>query len=226
MTPNSNAGFKPPLLRNVIRIFESFVWLLAMFSRDANCLKNTGGTQVPATLSRWVWQRLLGVNGGAYWPMHPSSTVSYAKRVWIGLETSPGWSAGCMIHGVNGIEIGDYTQISQNVALLSGNHDPTDLSLQLSAPPIRIGKYCLLGFNVVVMPGVTLGDYTIVGANSVVTKSFPEGYVVLAGVPAKQVRTLEKSIVRHYSSPLESRYHGYVAAVDFPEFARKHLSPL
>ena len=128
-----------------------------------------------------------------------------------------------MIHGVNGIVIGDYTQISQNVAILSGNHDPYDLTEQLPAPPIRIGKYCLLGFNSVIMPGVELGDYTIVGANTVVTKSFPNGYVVLAGTPARPVKTLAPNLARDHVSTQHQRYHGYVSAADFPAFAKNHL---
>ena len=49
--------------------------------------------------------------------------------------------------------------------------------------------------NAVILPGVTLGDHTIVGAGSIVTKSFPEGYVVIAGNPAKIIRTLEREKV-------------------------------
>jgi acetyltransferase-like isoleucine patch superfamily enzyme len=40
------------------------------------------------------------------------------------------------------------------------------------------------------MPGVSLGDHCIVGTNAVVTKSFPAGSV-LAGVPAKLIKTIE-----------------------------------
>ena len=39
------------------------------------------------------------------------------------------------------------------------------------------------------LAGVELGDHVIVGANSVVTKSF-KGNVVIAGCPAKIIRTL------------------------------------
>ena len=42
-----------------------------------------------------------------------------------------------------------------------------------------------------VLPGVVLGDFTVVAAGAVVTKSFPEGYSVLAGVPAKKIRDLD-----------------------------------
>lgn len=128
-----------------------------------------------------------------------------------------------MIHAVNGIEIGDYTQISQNVAILSGNHNPYDLSEQLPATPVRIGKYCLLGFNSVIMPNVVLGDYTIVGANSIVTKSFPDGYVVLAGSPAKPIKYLDRKLARDYQSPLQKRYHGYIHANEFDNFSQNYL---
>lgn len=32
----------------------------------------------------------------------------------------------------------------------------------------------------------------MVGAGAVVTKSFPEGYCVIAGVPAKKIKDLDK----------------------------------
>ena len=47
--------------------------------------------------------------------------------------------------------------------------------------------------NAVLLPGTTLGDHTVVGAGAVVTKSFPDGYVVIAGNPAKVIRTLNKA---------------------------------
>lgn len=46
--------------------------------------------------------------------------------------------------------------------------------------------------NSVILPGVILGDRTIVGAGSVVNKSFPEGNVIIAGVPAKIVKHLNE----------------------------------
>ncbi len=187
-----------------------------------NIYRELRQSQVPIDFGRWFYQRVLGVNGQAYWPMHPSSTVSYVKRIKIGIETSPGWSPGCMIHGVNGIVIGDYTQISQNVGIISGNHDPYHLPEQLRADPIRIGKYCLLGMNSVILPGVVLGDYTIVGANSVVRHSFPDGFAVIAGSPARVVRRLRQEERRDYYA--DYPYHGYIPAHEFSEFASQNLN--
>lgn len=54
---------------------------------------------------------------------------------------------------------------------------------------------------------MVLGDHTIVGAGAVVTKSFPEGYCIVAGNPAKVVKYLDKSKIVEYKHPIE--YVGY-----------------
>lgn len=52
--------------------------------------------------------------------------------------------------------------------------------------PVIIGDRCFIGYNAVVMPGVTLGSDVIVAAGAVVTRDVPSGSVV-AGVPGKIV---------------------------------------
>jgi len=47
------------------------------------------------------------------------------------------------------------------------------------------------GMNSVILPGVKLGTITIVDAGSGVAKNFPEGYCVIAGLPAKIIRHLD-----------------------------------
>lgn len=205
----------------LIRLGHLIVALLGR-TEAGRFFRDTRDSQVPIDFTRWFCQRVLGINAAAYWPMHPTSTVTYAKRIHAGIETSPGWSRGCYIQGINGIYIGDYTQIAPNVGIISGNHEPYDLSAHVSAPPIRIGRYCLLGMNSVILPGVQLGDYVIVGANSVVTHSYPDGYVVLGGSPARPVKHLDPSLRRDYQAT--HPYHGYISAAKFQQFKRRHLA--
>ena len=152
--------------------------------------RQSRGSINPIRAKHAVFQKLLGVNRQAYWPMHNASTVVGVGNVYLGRDVAPGYMAGCYIQGIGQIEIGDYTEISGNVGIFTANHDLEDLTLHV-VQAVKIGAYCWLGFNAVVLPGVTLGDHTVVGAGAVVTKSFPEGRVVLAGNPAKVIKTLD-----------------------------------
>jgi acetyltransferase-like isoleucine patch superfamily enzyme len=128
---------------------------------------------------------------------------------------------GCYIQGIGKIYIGDYTQISANVGIISANHDVYD-NRKHKASEVRIGKYCWIAMNTTILPGVTLGDFTIVGAGAVVTKSFTEGYCVIAGNPARLIRRLDPaSCVRHRS---EYEYNGYLRHADFDAFRRARLA--
>lgn len=136
------------------------------------------------------WQRVLGINRAARWPVHFTSRVVEPRRVKLGRASYPGDMPGCYIQAMNGIEVGDYCLFGPNVGLISASHDPADPRRHLDAPPIRLGDHCWIGFGAVILPGVELGPRTTVGAGAVVTKSFPEGHCVLAGNPARVIRKL------------------------------------
>lgn len=52
---------------------------------------------------------------------------------------------------------------------------------------IVIGNDVWIGYEAVIMAGVTIGDGAIIGARAVVTKDVPP-YTIVGGVPAKQIR--------------------------------------
>jgi len=165
----------------------------------------TRGTADPITVKTWFYQKVLGFNRKAYWPVHLASVVS--GNVKVGIGTSPGMSPGCYIQGAGEIEIGDYSILAPGVGIISSNHDVYDLKSHIKGKVI-IGRYCWIGMNAVILPDVELGDHTIVGAGSVVTKSFPEGYCILAGVPAKIIKTLDKDKIVEKRDKYE--YYGYI----------------
>lgn len=185
-------------------------------------IKETSGTQTPITWKIWFWQKVLGFNGKAYWPMHFTSVVTGVTNIYAGIETSPGYMPGCYIQGIGKIYIGDYTQISANVGLITANHQLHDNRKHIVGS-IKIGKYCWIGMNSMILPNVELGDYTIVGAGSVVTKSFVQGYCVIAGNPAKVIKQLDKDEAVFHKSKIE--YNGYIKNSNFEHFAQKYLSP-
>lgn len=182
----------------------------------------TRRTQTPVTLQHLLRQWIMVRHRGAYWPVHPTSVINNWRNVYAGVDVSPGFSPGCYIQALNPVFVGDYTQIGPNVGLIGANHSVYDSREHAATEGIRIGAYCWIGMNAVVLPGVVLGDFTIVGAGAIVTKSFPDGYGVIAGNPARPIKALDGSRCRRFKN--EHEYNGFIRARDFPEFRRKHLS--
>jgi len=56
---------------------------------------------------------------------------------------------------------------------------------------IKIGNKVWIGFNSIILKGITIGEGAVVGAGSVVTKDVPP-YVVVAGNPAKVIKGLQR----------------------------------
>ena len=57
--------------------------------------------------------------------------------------------------------------------------------------PVRIGDKAWIGFNAIILKGVTVGEGAIVAAGAVVTKDVPP-YTIVAGNPARVIRTLSE----------------------------------
>ena len=58
--------------------------------------------------------------------------------------------------------------------------------------PIVIKDKAWIGFNSIILKGVTIGEGAIVGAGSVVTKDVPP-YTIVAGNPARIVREIPEN---------------------------------
>lgn len=215
------ARYQSVYLRRLVRIPEIALEAIVPRLPGMAFLTETRDTQTPIRFRDWLRQEVFGINRGPYWPVHGSSRVVGWRNILAGIETSPGGMPGCYIQAIGKVRIGDYTQIGPNVNIISANHRPEDLREHLPRD-VTIGRYCWLGAGCTVLPGVTLGDFTIVGAGSVVTKSFPEGYTVIAGNPARAIRALDPAQCLEHRSPHE--YNGYLRAEDFSEFRRAELN--
>lgn len=98
-------------------------------------------------------------------------------------------------------------QIAPNVSIISSNRDVYDSTRHFEAE-VKIGKYYWLGACSIVLPGVELGDFTIIGAGAVVSKSYPEGYCIIAGNPVRVIGELDqtKCVIRK----IKIEYIGYI----------------
>lgn len=164
--------------------------------------------------------RLIGSCGrGEYYPVHPTCTIANARKVYVGCNASIA-RPGCYIQGAGTVHFGDYVRLAPNVGILSANHDLYD-QRKYNAAPIVIGDYSWIGMNSIVTAGVVLGPRTIVAAGAVVTKSFPDGFCILAGVPAKVVKYLDKECFQPWH--LENEYYGYIPKEKFESVRTKYL---
>lgn len=184
-------------------------------------IRNTSTYQNPINFNIWFIQKVLGKGGNksVYWPVHPNSQIYDWQNIFAGIDTCPGLMKGCYIQGKGGIYIGDYTQIAPNVVIVSANHDVYNTRKHI-LKKVSIGKYCWIGANSSIMPGVKLGNFTIVGAGSVVTKPFPDGYCVIAGNPAKVIYELEKEKCLEYE--YDKKFYGYLNESKFQKLLKKY----
>jgi hypothetical protein len=142
---------------------------------------------------RAIWCRnILRLATPRPWPVALGFTISNPANVLFHPDDLNNFqSSGVYMQNFNGrIVIGRGTYIAPNVGLITANHQLGNLDAHEQGRDIVLGEGCWIGMNSVVLPGVQLGPRTIVAAGAVVSKSYPEGRVVLAGVPARVVKTL------------------------------------
>lgn len=151
--------------------------------------------------SGWKWvyhsfisQKILGVNRNVPWPTTGRLTVVKPENIDFDYDDLNNFQSFGIYFQANGgkLSIGKGTYIAPNVGLITSNHNIYNLNERGKESPLKIGENCWIGMNSVILPGVQLGERTIVGAGSVVTKSFPEGFCVIAGNPAKKIKDIDK----------------------------------
>ncbi len=92
------------------------------------------------------------------------------------------------------IEIRDHVTISHRCIIAS--HMATDVDTPLaklyppSAAPVTIESGAWICIGAILLPGVTIGQNAVVAAGAVVTRDV-EAATMVAGVPARPVKTLE-----------------------------------
>ena len=115
----------------------------------------------------------------------------FDSRIVIGNRVAA--IAGLQVLAHQCITIGDDVMLANNVFLCDALHGyeharfPYKYQGMFRIQPIKIGRGCWVGQNVVVMPGVTVGEMSIIGANSVVTRNIPS-YSIAVGAPARVIK--------------------------------------
>lgn len=111
-------------------------------------------------------------------------------------------NSNCRIDTRGGIEIGSNVSISEDVILLTADHDLDSTDFKGRNKKIIIYDFVWIGTRTMLLPGVTIGEGAVVAAGSVVTKNV-DSLAVVGGVPAKFIR--ERKIKKLSYNPVYKR---------------------
>lgn len=202
-------------MKNIVYTFLS---LIPYFS----FLKKTSTLSQPITFRMWFMQKVLGFNRKAYWPVHHRSVVNVPKNYLLGINVFPGYYPRCYIQGIGKVYIDDYTIIEEGVGIIGANHFILDIRKHMPGY-VKIGKYCVLGKNSIILPNVELGDHTQVLPGSIVKDSFKDGYCVIGGNPAVFVKALDRDEMKKNENEADVRYRGYIREEKFERYRKANL---
>jgi acetyltransferase-like isoleucine patch superfamily enzyme len=96
-----------------------------------------------------------------------------------------------LIDCTNTVYIGQFTIFSGFRSQILTHSIDLKVSRQSSAP-VKIGDYCFVGTNCILLKGASLPSYSILAASSILNRGFAKEYFLYAGVPAGPKKELPK----------------------------------
>jgi acetyltransferase-like isoleucine patch superfamily enzyme len=130
-------------------------------------------------------------------PFHPGH-ILIGDYVYVGDD--------CIISCAEKIEIGAFTLLAHGVQVFDNDSHPVSPALRekdyqivlglisgeradIGRASIKIGEHVWIGFNAILMKGISIGDGSIVAAGSIVTSDVP-AHSIVAGSPARVVKDI------------------------------------
>jgi acetyltransferase-like isoleucine patch superfamily enzyme len=117
-----------------------------------------------------------------------NSRIWSSERIEVGNHVLI--SHGVNIHDTNGHPISKDKRKSHAMEIFTNGH-PRE-NIEIASSPIIIEDNAWIGFNSIILKGVTIGEGAIVGAGSVVTKDVPP-WTIVGGNPAKIIREIPEN---------------------------------
>ena len=111
------------------------------------------------------------------------SLVICAENIEIGNDVLISWGCTIVDHNSHAIRWHDRSNDVNN--WFYGIKDWS----AVKTDSVKICSRCWLGFNVIILKGVTIGEGAVIGAGSVVDKDVPP-YTIVAGNPARIIREI------------------------------------
>lgn len=114
-------------------------------------------------------------------------------------------SAGAYLYGSSGLSIDSFSNISGGVKIYTSNDDYSGEALVGPTIPLEyrkvdnrsviIEKYCVIGCNSVILPGVFISEGVAIGSNSLVKQSL-NSWSIYAGTPVRFIKERSKNLLK------------------------------
>lgn len=141
--------------------------------------------------------RLYGATIGRRVVLHDVRFFNLYRRGIKGLRIGDDCFLGdeCLLDLAEGIELQDQVTLAERVLILTHTNvgyadHPLQKHFPKSAAPVVLERGCFVGAHALLLPGVRVGQGAFVAAGAVVTEDVA-AHALVAGVPARVIRTLE-----------------------------------
>jgi putative colanic acid biosynthesis acetyltransferase WcaF len=155
---------------------------------DLDYVLNHVVNRIPLASPRMRAYAMLGVRFDEI----STAQISLGVEMWMGQRLAIGARSSigqrCYIDARGGVRVDSDVSISREAALLTATHIPDDPDYAAELAPVHLERRCWIGMRSLVMPGVNVGEGAVVAAGALVTSDV-ERYTIVAGVPAKVLRT-------------------------------------
>jgi acetyltransferase-like isoleucine patch superfamily enzyme len=207
-----------PLVKLFLALRSAFYWVWRVFACEpffkAQCARYGTGVRTGNFLhyilgaGDIVLGDRVNVDGKSSFIF--ASTLPERPVLEIGDDTYV--NHACMFIVARRITIGRHVMIAPYVTIFDSPGHPLDAERRIAGlppspeeiRPVVIGDKVWIGTGSRIFPGVTIGEGAVVGMESLVTKDVPP-YTLVAGVPAKPLRTLRPGVDEPSAAAREGR---------------------
>jgi acetyltransferase-like isoleucine patch superfamily enzyme len=141
----------------------------------------------------WYYKNIMGFHIGKGSTILMNCKFDCAKGLTVGSNSVV--NRNCRLDSRGSLIIGDNVSISNDVVILTADHDLNSPDFTGRNRAVVIEDYVWIGTRAMLLPGVSIGKGAVIAAGSVVTKNVVS-FQVVGGVPAKLI-TIRNSELRY-----------------------------
>jgi acetyltransferase-like isoleucine patch superfamily enzyme len=139
----------------------------------------------------WFYRRVMKFDSKQQSCILMHCTFDAAKGLTVGKDSVI--NSRCRLDTRGGITIGNKVSISQEVIILTADHDVESTDFAGRNRQVVIEDFVWIGTRAIILPGVVVGRGAVVAAGAVVSKNV-EPFTVVAGVPAQFIKKRRRDI--------------------------------